>query len=212
MYSRQFFLSILIALFNLTPVCCFAIKEITTKSQYRKALASKKPAIIKFYSDSCGPCKTMAPIYKKLAAKYQNKVDFYSMNTERNPYVVSEKQILGIPTIIYNNNGKEVSRDRGGMTRPDLENSITRFLQQVEPKKTATNAKNTKSNKKNIAAAQKPKAKKAKITKKTNKKAIAKIKAEQKNSSNQKKTGSNKPAKNKKVTVKNPRPNNNIKA
>ena len=36
----------------------------------------KRPAVIDFYTEWCGPCKMMAPIVKKMAADRAGEIDF----------------------------------------------------------------------------------------------------------------------------------------
>lgn len=42
-----------------------------------------RPAIIDFYADWCGPCKSIAPILEELAAEYDGKIYIYKVNTEQ---------------------------------------------------------------------------------------------------------------------------------
>ena len=62
----------------------------------------KKPAIIDFYADWCGPCKKVAPIMDELAIKYKGQVNFYKINTD------DEKELSGgvfgirsIPSVLF---------------------------------------------------------------------------------------------------------------
>lgn len=41
-----------------------------------------RPAIIDFYADWCGPCKTLAPVLEELADEYKDDIYIYKVNTE----------------------------------------------------------------------------------------------------------------------------------
>lgn len=43
----------------------------------------KLPAIIDFYADWCGPCKTLTPILEELSKEYDGKINIYKVNTEK---------------------------------------------------------------------------------------------------------------------------------
>ena len=59
-----------------------------------------KPAVIDFYADWCGPCKTIAPILEELDAEMDN-VDFYKVNTEQENELASTFGIQSIPSILF---------------------------------------------------------------------------------------------------------------
>lgn len=60
----------------------------------------EKPAVIDFYADWCGPCKTVAPILEELDGEYEN-VDFYKINTEEQPELAATFGIRSIPSILF---------------------------------------------------------------------------------------------------------------
>ena len=59
-----------------------------------------KPAVIDFYADWCGPCKTIAPILEELDAEMDN-VDFYKVNTEEQTELAMTFGIQSIPSILF---------------------------------------------------------------------------------------------------------------
>jgi thioredoxin len=59
----------------------------------------KKPCIIDFYADWCGPCKLVAPIMKELAAEYKDNIIFYKIDVERELAAVFG--VNSIPVILF---------------------------------------------------------------------------------------------------------------
>jgi len=59
------------------------------------------PAIIDFYADWCGPCKTVAPILEELQAEYGEKLNIFKVNTEEQQELSSMFGIQSIPSILF---------------------------------------------------------------------------------------------------------------
>jgi len=59
------------------------------------------PCVIDFYADWCRPCKMVAPIMEELAKKYEGKVIFYKVNTDKEKELASVFQIRSIPSILF---------------------------------------------------------------------------------------------------------------
>lgn len=64
-------------------------------------------AVVDFGADWCGWCRKLEPVMKQLAADYAGYVDFYKVDTEKNPGLSRELGFSGIPYIlIFPKNGK----------------------------------------------------------------------------------------------------------
>jgi thioredoxin len=61
----------------------------------------KKPCVIDFYADWCGPCKMVAPVLEELAKDFEGKVDIYKVNTEEEQELASVFGIRSIPSILF---------------------------------------------------------------------------------------------------------------
>ena len=59
------------------------------------------PAIIDFYADWCGPCKTVTPILEDLASDYDGQVDIYKIDTEAQQELAGRFGIRSIPSILF---------------------------------------------------------------------------------------------------------------
>lgn len=96
------------------------IETIETEEEFKEKIIDKKEkAIVYYYAKWCGPCKTMKNIVKELASENINiyKVDVENKNMAKNIYSAG---IRVIPTYIYYNNGIEVSREYGIVSKNTL--------------------------------------------------------------------------------------------
>ena len=59
------------------------------------------PAIIDFYADWCGPCKTVAPVLEELSKEYEGKLVIYKVDTDIELELSSVFGIQSIPTILF---------------------------------------------------------------------------------------------------------------
>jgi len=61
----------------------------------------KKPCIIDFYADWCGPCKLVAPIMKELAAEYKDNIIFYKIDVDVEKELAAVFGVNSIPRILF---------------------------------------------------------------------------------------------------------------
>ncbi|MEL7586113.1 MAG: thioredoxin domain-containing protein [Prolixibacteraceae bacterium] len=61
----------------------------------------KKPVIIDFYADWCGPCKIASPILDEVAQEYEGKVTVYKIDTEKERELAGVFGISSIPAFLY---------------------------------------------------------------------------------------------------------------
>ena len=59
------------------------------------------PAIVDFYADWCGPCKSIAPVLEELAIEYDEKLLIYKIDTDRESELSSLFGIQSIPTLLF---------------------------------------------------------------------------------------------------------------
>lgn len=60
-----------------------------------------KPAIIDFYADWCGPCKSIAPILEELSDQYNDSLVIYKIDTDKEAELSSLFGIQSIPTLLF---------------------------------------------------------------------------------------------------------------
>jgi thioredoxin len=59
------------------------------------------PAIIDFYADWCGPCRSVAPVLEQLAEEYKDRVAIYKIDTDKEAELSGLFGIQSIPTFLF---------------------------------------------------------------------------------------------------------------
>lgn len=90
--------------------------------------SGERPAIIDFYADWCGPCKMLAPIFEKVAAEYDGKVDFFKIDTEAQPELASLFQVTSIPSILFIPQDDKPQMAQGALPEASLKQAIEDVL------------------------------------------------------------------------------------
>lgn len=77
----------------------------------------KLPAIIDFYADWCGPCKTVAPVLEELSKEYDGKLVVYKVNTDVETELAGTFGIQSIPTFLFIDADGEPSMQPGAFPK-----------------------------------------------------------------------------------------------
>jgi thioredoxin 1 len=88
---------------------------------------SAKPLFVDFWADWCGPCKTLAPTFDRLAARYGEQVRFAKVNVDEMPEVANKFAVRSIPTLLLLQNGNVVERLVGLRSEQELAQVLSRY-------------------------------------------------------------------------------------
>jgi thioredoxin len=86
------------------------------------------PAIIDFYADWCGPCKTVAPILEELQAEYAEKLNIYKVNTEEQKELSSVFGIQSIPSLLFIPKEGQPQMAMGALPKETFKQAISEVL------------------------------------------------------------------------------------
>ncbi|MBO0721374.1 MAG: thioredoxin [Blastocatellia bacterium] len=86
-----------------------AIKEVTA-AEFKELLKNKKIVLADFSATWCGPCRAMAPIVERLAARFAGQADIVKVDVDRDSELASTHGIRSIPTFLLFARGEVVER------------------------------------------------------------------------------------------------------
>lgn len=96
------------------------VVEVNKENFDDEVLKSEKKVLVDFYADWCGPCKMIKPIIEEIAEK-NDDVKVASVNIEDEEELVEKYNVSSIPCLVIFENGEEVKRNVGLMSKNDIE-------------------------------------------------------------------------------------------
>jgi thioredoxin 1 len=81
----------------------------------------------KFEAEWCGPCRMLKPTFQKLEQKFNEGVNFTYINVDEHQELATQYGVRGIPTVVFEKDGKEVQRFTGVQSEMAYTNAINEW-------------------------------------------------------------------------------------
>ena len=101
-----------------------SVIKITNENFDEEVVNSSTPVIVDFYADWCGPCKMMSPVIDQIADELGTTVKVGKVNSDEDIDLAQKFGIMSIPTIILFENGNEIKRHTGFMSKEEFINFL----------------------------------------------------------------------------------------
>ena len=107
--------------------------KIDTDSKFREQIAQSKPTVAVFKTTWCKDCHFIDPFMPDVEKNYSDRLQFVQIDRDDLPELCSELNILGIPSFIVFQEGRELTRfvSKLRKTREEIEQFLERSLEVV---------------------------------------------------------------------------------
>ena len=92
---------------------------------FQEIIQSEKPVLIDFFATWCGPCQQLAPILKQVKEVMGERISILEIDVEKNEQLAAQYQVKGVPTMLLFQNGKQLWRQSGVLSKEQLIQIIT---------------------------------------------------------------------------------------
>ena len=97
-------------------------------ADFREIVSSKKPVLIDFFAEWCGPCKSLAPILTQVAKEMGDQVKVIKIDIDKNPILAQKLNVRSIPTLAIYKEESLLWRQSGIVPKFELIKALRAFI------------------------------------------------------------------------------------
>lgn len=89
-------------------------------ASFENLIKSDKPVLIDYFATWCGPCKMLAPILKQVKDSLGERITIIKIDVDKNQQLATKYQVRGVPTMVLYQNGNQLWRQSGVLTKEEI--------------------------------------------------------------------------------------------
>ena len=102
--------------------------DVTDENFDATVLQSEQLAVVDFWADWCAPCDTMSAHVAFLAEDFEGRLLVTALDVDENPQTTENYAVMGLPTLLFLNQGVEVHRQVGLLPYEKLKQMVEDLL------------------------------------------------------------------------------------
>jgi len=96
------------------------MRQITSTEFESEVLGSKEPVLVDFYTDSCPPCRAMAPVLQEMEAEANGAYKIVKVDAGTELQLASSYRVSAVPAFFVFANGKCVGQTLGAKSKTTM--------------------------------------------------------------------------------------------
>lgn len=89
-------------------------------TSFQTLIQSDKPILVDFYATWCGPCQMLGPILKEVKDNFKERISIIKIDVDKNQAIANQYRIKGVPTMLLFQNGKQLWRQSGVLSKIEI--------------------------------------------------------------------------------------------
>lgn len=87
---------------------------------FQQLIQKDQPVLVDFFATWCGPCQMLAPILKQVKESLGERITIIKIDVDKNQAIAAQYQVRGVPTMLLFQNGKQLWRQSGVLSKDEL--------------------------------------------------------------------------------------------
>ena len=87
---------------------------------FQQLIQKDQPVLVDFFATWCGPCQMLAPILKQVKESLGERITIIKIDVDKNQAIAAQYHGRGVPTMLLFQNGKQVWRQSGVVSKEEL--------------------------------------------------------------------------------------------
>jgi thioredoxin 1 len=89
-------------------------------TEFNTLIQAEKPVLVDFFATWCGPCQVLVPVLKQVKDQLGDQIKIVKIDVDKNQELASKWQVRGVPTMILFQNGKQLWRQSGVLSKEQI--------------------------------------------------------------------------------------------
>jgi thioredoxin 1 len=89
-------------------------------NNFNAIINSEKPVLVDFFATWCGPCQMLLPVLNQVKESLKDRITIIKIDVDKNQEMSQKYQVRGVPTLILFQEGKQLWRQSGVLTKEEI--------------------------------------------------------------------------------------------